>query len=89
MKFSFPAELVNSSILDKQFEVVAMVNGVHINFGPLDLQEARLEGDKAIFVATQCALVNQVPEFDEWRELFRDARNRVDCWKEDRVEMLV
>lgn len=73
------------------FELVMSMKGVESRSGRLAVRVAEVDNDEARIEALQVAEFVPPPhiEFDEWKQLFREARNRVECWQEDRVEMLV
>lgn len=87
-----PLRLISGiDLLKDEFELVVVMDGQEARSGALGARCVELiDGGMVRIEALQ--VVSPPPshiEFDEWKELFREARNRVECWQEDRVEMLV
>ena len=89
-----PVTAIKSLNIGQIFELVVIAKGVESRSGPLGLHGAEaIDGGMACLEAYQSLPIDvEFPpriEYDEWKGLFREARNRVECWQEDRVEMLV
>ncbi|MFA5054290.1 MAG: hypothetical protein WC565_09540 [Parcubacteria group bacterium] len=79
-------------LLQGEFELVMCLDGQEVRSGALGVRCVELVDNGIVHIAALQVTSSLPPpriEYDEWKELFREARNRVECWQEDRVEMLV